>query len=79
VLDNFSIASKDTELGAMVVVLATNPSNSRRTDGIQGSDSTGIAVRFNKGESTGSRSERMGVAGALKVLDIGLLRSKLVI
>lgn len=50
-LDNFSIASKDTELGAMVVVLATHPSNSRHIDAIQGNNSTSIAICFNKGKS----------------------------
>ena len=75
--DNFGTMSRDAKLGVGVVVLAANPSNSRPIIAVQGDDSTSKAVRFNKGRDLEFRSERMGVASALKILDIGLPKSKL--
>jgi hypothetical protein len=46
--DNFVIGSGDGEIGALVVVLAVDPSNSRSTDVTTDTDSIDLVVCRNK-------------------------------
>jgi hypothetical protein len=60
VLDNFIDGSRDGGVGAVVVLLVTNPNNSIFTNAIIGNDSMGLVIRLNEGRGFGSWFQRNG-------------------